>query len=65
MNKCFNRLIDGKGKKMKLVRFGVLEKMDRSVRGYSLQELIKDNNAKTTLIEQQRLTEIKKKVIYF
>lgn len=49
-------------KKMKLVRFGVLEKMDWSVRCVSLQELTKENNAKTVLIEQNKLMELKKKV---
>lgn len=54
----------GSSKKMKLVRFGVLEKMDRSVRGVSLQELTKDNNEKNALREQKRLMEYKKKVIF-
>lgn len=47
---------------MKLVRFGVLEKMDLSVRGASLQELTKENNEKTVLIEQNKLMECKRKV---
>lgn len=49
-------------KKIKLVRFGVLEKMDWSVRCVSLQELTKENNEKTVLIEQNKLMELKKKV---
>lgn len=47
---------------MKLVRFGVLEKMSMSVRGVSIQELI-STNEKTLLIEQNKLMERKMKVI--
>lgn len=47
---------------MKLVRFGVLDKINTSVRGVSLQELMKCNE-KTVLVEQNKLRECKKKVI--
>lgn len=53
-----------KHKKLKIVRFGVLEKMDRSVRCQSMQELIK-NNEKTVDIERNKLMGFKKKVKYF
>ncbi|XP_037044454.1 uncharacterized protein LOC119080290 isoform X2 [Bradysia coprophila] len=55
-----NYVIEKGQKKMKLVRFGVLEKMDVSVRGVSIQGLT-NQNEKTKLIEQSKLMECKKK----
>ncbi len=46
---------------MRLVRFGVLEKMDASVRGVSIQGLTSQNE-KTVVIERNKLMECKKKV---